>query len=1159
MNKGIKSFAVLASLFVLVFLTVNVGPALGQADTGRITGTVTDSTGAVVVGAKVVVKASDTGTTRETTTNASGLYVVPGLKPDTYEITVSSAGFQSVVRRVDVNVGATLDASVQLKIGNATTTVEVVGTTDANSVNTENQTMSQTITEQQLTELPTSPTRNPYALVGTAGNVTEDTQSGRGAGYAINGMRSASTDILLDGAENVDTFTATVGQTVPLDSVQEFSVLTNNFGAEYGRASGGVVNLVTKSGTNTFHGSAYEYNRVSALSSNTFQNNATDTTKGVFTRNDFGFAIGGPIKKDKLFFFNNTEWIRVRSASPTQMVIVDPGSYSALAPESQAFFSQYGTLASGVQTLQQGPCADPTGVVGGPLCDLVSFSVPSDAGGGSPQNTWMEVARVDWNISDKTTFYGRYAAYNELDFPGTVNSSPYAGYNTGQTNFDQNYDFSLSHFFTTSLANTVKFTYNRLNGPVQPLAQAPVGPTLYTAGNLPSPFMADSCATGPAPGQLCTTAPIVFPGYSQETPGNAIPFGGPQNLYQVHDDLSWTKGKHQFKFGGQFVQLRDNRIFGAYENAVELLGTDLNSGIQGLVDGTIYQFSGAVYPQGKYPCPRNAAGVYQVSDACTLQLPVGPPSFERNYRYNDGAVYAQDAWKLTSRLTLNLGLRWEYYGPQHNANNSVDSNFVMGQGANIFEQIRNGQVELAKDGGVFWKPQYHNFGPRVGFAYDLFGNGKTALRGGYGISYERNFGNVTYNTIQNPPAYAVVNLTSGVDLPSQPVYTDNAGPLAGTGTKFLPSVSQRAINQNLKTAYAEVWNFSVDQAVGKGVFSLSYAGSHGVHLYDIANINLGGYGAIFMGDARGANRLNYQYGSMNYRSDNGFSHYNALNVKYSVTNLGNKGLGINANYTFAHSLDNISSTFTDGYESYYGLGYVDAFNPRLNFGNSDFDIRHRFNVAATWDVPWLKNAENAFIRTAFGGWGMGVIFNARTGLPFSIFDCSGFNGQNCPMWASAAPQPHGPNHVATPQSGANTFNYITLPVDVPNDVIQGTGTSLGLPECSGLFHVGCVYTEPGSGSYYPDRNQFPSPGFWNADMNFYKNFKLTERFSLQFRGEFYNIFNHNNAYVSILNLDVSSIGTGSPYINTEKGAPGGIPGSAADERRNIQFGLKLMF
>jgi outer membrane receptor protein involved in Fe transport len=1128
--------------FVLALCLAVVHVASGQTDTGQITGTVTDSTGAVVVGAKVVARSIASGTMRETMSNSAGVFTFPGLKPDTYEVTVSSNGFESLARRVDVTVGSIVEASAHLKVGNATTTVEVIGTTDANSVNTENQTLSQTITEQQLTELPTSPTRNPYALVATSGNVTEDMQSNRGAGFAINGMRSASTDILLDGAENVDTFTASVGQTVPLDSVQEFSVLTNNFGAEYGRASGGVVNLVTKSGTNLFHGSAYEYNRVSALSSNTEQNESTDTPKGVFTRNDFGFALGGPIKKDKLFFFNNTEWIRVRSAAPTFATIIDPGSISSLAPASQAFFSQYGKLASGVTTVQTGPCD--SSVVGSPICDQVQYTVPSDAGGGAPENTWMEVARVDFAISSSTNFYARYAAYNELDFPGVVNASPYAGYNTGQKNFDQNYDFSLSHFFTQTLANTFKVTFNRLNGPVQPLATAPVGPTLYTASTVPS-----------ALGQ-----PLIFPGYNEFTPGNAIPFGGPQNLYQFHDDLSWTKGRHQFKFGGQFVQLRDNRVFGAYENPTEALGTNLATGIANLMSGNIYQFSGAVFPQGKFPCAKDATGATIVTPDCTLTLPVGPPAFNRNYHYNDGAVYAQDAWKLTSRFTLNAGLRWEYYGPQHNANQALDSNFVLGSGSNIFEQIRNGQVQLAKNGGVFWKANYNDFGPRVGFAYDIFGNGKTAFRGGYGISYERNFGNVTYNTIQNPPAYAVVNLTAGVDVPSMPVYTDTAGPLAGTGTKPLPPVSQRAVNQNMKTAYAETFNASIDHAVGKGVFSVSYAGSHGIHLYDIANINLGGYGGEFLGDARFANRLNYQYGSMNYRSDNGLSRYNALNVKYAVTNLGNKGLGLNVNYTFSHSTDNISSTFTDGYESLYGLGYLDAFNPRLNYGNSDFDIRHRVVVAATWDVPWLRNASNAFVRTVVGGWGLGTILNIRGGLPFSVFDCSNFSGQNCPLYAPGALVPRAGSATTTTgaDAQANIFNYIQVPASAGAPV--GLGNSQGIPNCTGLLHVGCSYTV--NNAAYPDRNQFISPNFWNTDMNFYKTFKLTERFGLQFRGEFYNIFNHHNQYVYVNNLDVSSMSAdshGNFYVQSEKGGITGVAGNATDERRNIQFGLKLMF
>src|SRR5437588_1416914 len=338
-------------LFFAALLLAFAGTAWGQTETGQISGTVTDATGAIVVGAKVVAKSVNTGLTRDTTTNSAGIYTIPTLKPDIYEVTVQATGFQSITQRVQVSVGSRSEGSVQLTVGTQAELVEVTGFAEANTVNTESQTLSATITEREINELPTSPTRNPYALVAISGNVTEATNSHRGAGFSINGQRSASTDILLDGAENVSSFTASVGQTVPLDSVQEFSVLTNGFTAEYGRASGGVVNLVTKSGTNTFHGSGYDYNRISALSANTFQNDATGTPKGIFARNDFGFSVGGPFVKNKMFFFNNTEWIRVRSSAPTQYNIIDPGSISSLGAASQAFFAAYGNLSPDVKTL----------------------------------------------------------------------------------------------------------------------------------------------------------------------------------------------------------------------------------------------------------------------------------------------------------------------------------------------------------------------------------------------------------------------------------------------------------------------------------------------------------------------------------------------------------------------------------------------------------------------------------------------------------------------------------------------------------------------------------------------------------------------------------------------------------------------------------------
>ena len=1114
--------------------------AVAQRETGQITGTIRDESGAVIAAAKVTVKSITTGVTREATTNDVGLYVVPSLRADIYDVTISAGGFEKYTQRVEVIVGSMNEVSTQLRVAGSTTSVEVAAV--AVAVNTESQTLSHAVSTTELNELPTSPTRNPYALVATAGNVTSDTNSGRGVGYTINGQRSSSTSILLDGAENVDAFTASLGQTVPLDSVQEFTVLTNNFSAEYGRAAGGVVNVATKSGTNDYHGTGYEFNRVSKLASNTFNNNANDIPRSVFTRNNFGFSAGGPIRKNKAFFFTNAEWIRVRSSSAIDYTIVDPSSYSLLAPASQNFFKTYGKLAPDAHTLKTLSCGSLT-------CDVVSYSVPADAGGGMPQNTWMEVARVDYNITEKTSFFARYAAYHEKDMNGTVNNSPYLGYSTGQKSFDQNWTVGATQVFTPSLVDSVKVVYNRLNGPVQPLGSAPVGPTLYTTSSIPT----------------VGGYPLVFPGYSETTPGNSIPFGGPQNLYQVYNDLSWTKGKHQFKFGGQAIQIRDNRVFGAYENAVEYLGTNLSSGLANLVSGNIYQFQGAIYPQGKYPCPLNAQGVAQVSAACTVNLPIGEPSFERNYRYDDFAFYGQDFFKVSSRLTVNAGARWEYYGPQHNADRSLDSNLVMGPGNTIFDKIRNGSVQLAKDGGVFWKPRYTNFGPRAGFAYDVFGDGSTSLRGGFGISYDRNFGNVTFNAIQNPPNYAVVSLTAGSDVASMPVYTDNAGPMAGTGSKALPLVSQRAIDQYMKPAYAETWSLALERRVTpNAVFQVSYSGSHGIHLYDIANINLSGTGADYLGDARGANRLNYQYSNMNYRGSQGYSRYHSLNLKYQASNLFNKGLTATVNYTWAHSLDNLSSTFSESYggqSGLYQLGYLDAFNPQLNFGNSDFDVRHRVVVSENWDSPWFKNDSNRLKRYGLGGWGVGSILNIRGGMPFSVYDCTNFNGSSCPLWVPSQPvKLTGGAHTATGGDfSPNLYNYITLPNQ--NGVVVNQGDSLGLPICSGLGHVGCRYTN--SGLPYPERNQFVGPGNWNLDLNLYKDFQVMEKIKLQVRAEMYNVLNHSNQYITGLNLDTSSLvdnsGKPVPYVQSEKGGIYGYAGQPSDERRHIQFGLKLIF
>src|SRR5262249_46432876 len=728
----------------ILFLLLNSVPAIPQTETGQITVRAIDPQGAVVSGATVTVKSVDTSRTLPTqSTNDQGTATFPNLQPGIYEVSVSAGGFGTFTQRAEVTVGGRLTIEASLAAQAKSEVVNVVAGQGGVEVNTQNQELSSVVSIDQVRELPTV-TRNPYDLVTISGNVTSDPQgaTARGVGFAINGQRSASTNILLDGGENVDYFVAGIGQSVPLDSVQEFRIVTSSFSAEYGRSSGGIVNVATKSGTNDFHGTLYEFNRVSALASNTFDNNANGLPKDVFTRNQFGFSVGGPILKEKLFFFNNTEWTRVRGTGNQNVLVPTPQLLAASAPETQTFFNafQLRTPING-RVFTVGDITNALGLASGsPFTNLpaglpafgeVIFPVNTDVGGGFPQNSYQIVSRIDWNISDKTQLYGRYALESQDFFPGTNVFSAFQGFDTGLTNFNNNFLLSVTHTFTDHLVSQSKAVFNRLNN-FQPLGAQPVTPTLY--------FF-------PQTGARIFGRFVNLPGYTPFSPGNAIPFGGPQNLFQLYEDVGWTHGNHQWRFGGQYVYIRDNRAFGAYEEAVEALGAqgDFDSALANLVSGALTSFAGAVNPQGKFP-------------GQAIQLPVGPPDFTRSNRCHDFAPYAADPWRIKPRLLLNLGIRYEYFGVQHNKNPNLDSNFYFGPGANIFEQIRNGSVQLAEQSpiGSLWKPNKGNFAPRLGFAWDVFGDGKTSVRAGYGIAYERNFGNVTFNVIQNPPNYAVV-------------------------------------------------------------------------------------------------------------------------------------------------------------------------------------------------------------------------------------------------------------------------------------------------------------------------------------------------------------------------------------------------------------------
>lgn len=1108
-----------------------------QAETGRITGTVLDPSGAVVPNVIVTVKSAATGLERQTTSTSAGTYAMTNLQPGRYTVSAQAPGFATVEQITDVGVGAAVGVDIHLTVGGVTAAVEITEA-PVGLVNTEIQTLSQTVTGQEVLMLPTM-TRNPYDLVQTVGNVSDSDPGGRGTQVAVNGLRSASTNLLLDGVSNTNDFDTTVGIKVPLDSVGEFSVVTSGFTAEYGRASGGVVNVATRTGSNDFHGTAYEFNRLSGLASNTFDNNANNTTKPVFTRNQFGFSGGGPIIKDKLFFFENTEFTRVRSSQTVTAVIPTSQLIAASAPNTQQFFQNFGKPRSNLTYLQTfsrgavcttGACtAIPAAT---PIYQKVSYGVPSDSGGGTPQNTYALAGRVDYNIGSKDQIFFRIAGYHGDFITGSQTNSPFDGYDTPDLKRDWGYVLSQTHTFSSSLVSQTKLSFSRITE-LQPLGTALIGPRLFTTLNTTS--------------QL-GNAPIVYPGYFSNTPSGAIPFGGPQNTAIIYEDMSWIHGKHSVRFGGLHQYIRDNRAFGAYEEAVGALGTNSNNAVNGLVTGQLHDFQVAVYPQGKYPC---VAGI--VTPACTLTLPLGLPDFTRSNRYHESALYVQDAWKMIPRLTINLGLRWEYFGPPQNKDPNKDSNFYPGAGANEMQRIGNGQESIASQSPVHgtWAKEWTDYAPRVGFAWDVRGDGKTSLRGGYGISYERNFGNVTFNMMFNPPLYAIPSLQAGVDVPTIPISSDNLGPFAGNvGTKPLAATTLRAVDPHIKTAYAHQWGFSVEHELQSGfVVGMDYSGSRGDQLYTIDRVNISGSNKFYgPGPVASTSRINPQYSAFNFRTNGGNSIYHGLNTRIETRNLRNTGLTLRANYTWSHSIDTSSATFGVDNAGFLNYGALDPLNRNLDRGDSDYDVRHRLALSAVWAEPYFS--KRGLMNLVAGGWNVAPIFTAHTGSPFTIFDSTNA-GDGALIPRAMFDKVFHPAYTQTKTGNPNEFAYLDL--------------TPGAPDSS--------YVNPlvGHSSFGPfpatmsGRNVFRTPGLWRFNLGLYKDFAVTEAVKLQFRAESYNVFNHSNMYIVYSNLDVGSF-AGAPVVTATRGIRNDstfLGTLSAEnnriENRNFQFAMKVIF
>jgi hypothetical protein len=1136
----------LAIVFLLVLCAY---AAVAQTQFGTITGRVTDKTGAVVEDATVTLTDTATQTSKEAKTGAEGTYTFAALVPSNYRLAVTKEGFAIVQKAVVVTPADRLTEDFSLAVGGSQTTVTV----EANSVqvNTTSGDISHSITTSDLQNMPLL-TKNAYALIGLAAGATDTgsaTGDTRGQGFAVNGQRTSSLNFLLDGAANNESYITGPAALVPNDAVQEFKVQGSNMTSEFGR-NAAVTNVVTKSGTNQFHGSGSEYYRGAALTANTVQNKANAVSRPNFVRNDFTFAGGGPIIKDKTFFYGALEGVRIRSSGnsfwwvPTQQFLDNaapnmvqylqagglPTASSSVVITASDFLAR-NNVAGPLHNANTGAdIPDDT-----PLFGQVVTSAPIDAGGGTAQNTWNALAKVDHRFTANTQLSFRYA-FTDNKFPVGFNDSPYADFRTPNFFTSANYTTTLTHAFSPRLISESRLTFSRTE-PETPNGKAsPLIPCLQFTGR----------------GNTPDGNSIVFPGYLPTSCNvNSVRSGGPQNTISAGTGFTFARGNHTFKWGGYFSHLRDNHTFAAFENAFASIKTP-----QSLLDGTVdNRYSIAIDPKGHVP-----GDFYDPAVDGPFQF----PSFVRHYRYNEVAFYGEDAIRITPRFTLTLGMRWEYFGVLHSpdAERGLDANFVLdavgspkslSPSKTIFEQIRDGRFQRVNN---LFNQDWNNFGPRVGFAWDVFGNGNTAIRGGYGMFFDKNFGNALFNVIQNPPNYSVAALT-GVNGPIDAnEFTLAQNLLGGVGAFKLVS-SARMLDRGMVTAYSQQYNIGLEHDIlRKGLIaSVSYIGTKGDKLYSLNNLNqlgtciLAPPGTIPGCDPGGgqSSRLN-QTGvtGLNRRGNEGFSRYNSMRTELKTRSI--RGLTIDTSYTYARWKDNSSSFFGDStFDGNYGFGFRDPFNPALDYADSTNDIRHRFVLAYAWDVP-VGNNLTGVAKQLVAGWTLSGVYSAQTGGAFSVFDTNngdnqcGASGTNF-CYPLAGPVPR---RQLTP-AGPNQFNYYDL-----------SGLTSQSTFCEGDFAC-TAELELLTPNLLQKRNLYRLPGIWNFDAALAKRFHVGERLGLEFHIEALNLLNHSNLYGNPLTNDISS-----GFFTVTRGVLPLTAGTAPAqgtvvERRALQLGAKITF
>jgi hypothetical protein len=1114
--------------FLLLLMATSL---IAQTFRGTILGTVTDPQGAVIPGAKVTVHNVNTGLERVTQTSADGSYSVPELPIGTYNVTATQSGFQTaVISNVAVDVAAEKRVDFVFRAGQVSEKVEVSGES-LPEVETTTDTLGTTFTAAQAKNLPLNGRdfqKMIFLTPGVAGSPDEITDSPGSFGiFSMNGARGRSNNFLLDGTDMNDGYRndpaineagvfGTPATILPIDAIEETQI-SSNFMPEYGRNAGAAVNIVTKSGTNTLHGSLIEYFRNSALDARNYFD-PVSTPKAPFHNNQFGGSLGGPIVKDKTFFYLNYEGQRERVGVVTQ-ANVPTGS----APD--------GSLAP----------ADATNPVIQQLIARHPWPAPNLTGGPfnasviSPSYNRVDsmIAKIDETINSHNLLTGRYFFGDSSQaFPLALTASggQLPGFNTFTPTRVQL--VSLSHVWTLSgtKVNELRFGWNRFAEDF--LSQD-------------SSFHPSSIGLHVGSGLADAGLPIILVGgFSQLGATSGDPRGRVDSNNQLIDNFSWKANQHDIKFGAEYRRTTIRQYFDKYFRG-KISFDDLPSFLSGTPStgfGSSFQYSGD-----------------------TL----------RHTAENSYGFYLQDTYRATSRLTLNYGLRWDYFGVVSEKNNLFSNATTENAATGAFVLTQVGQPGLSR----LYEPDHKNFSPRVSVAWDATGKGKTVLRAGWGLFYDAFsqdifLGHLPYPPFFDPgPAYNPVGPeqiipaanTTGTITAGQPVFDSS-----GCGTVECDIFT---VDRHIKTPYMENYNVNLQQQLSnKTVLLVSYVGSQGHHLFRFRDISqpsqatitasdiavaqsipgcfpAGGPGC---GNSYGAPRtFNFPYSSFYIMQEESTakSNYNALQTSLRVNQW--RGITSIVNYTWSHSQDTASDL--EDFEPNASQPY-DSTRPNLEYGNSNFDVRNRFTWIFGYQLP------NMGLGRLKNGWGFSSTLTLQSGQPFQM----NYNFEDDFSGAGEGidrPDVVGPivYHKDNPR------NFI----DLSSFAIPCTLTSFAVASPSGTADD-CV---PGTRHFGNERrNSLVGPAFKNWEFAIYKDTVLTERLSMQLRAEFFNLLNHPNFASPFLPLFIADpaqqgfgvngnreVGTGGFALGATGDVGIGNPFLGGGGPRGIQLAAKFTF